>query len=65
MPGRCGICSTTPCMPRKCPKVSEPLLSPKQAAEQLLVSEKAVLDWLRLRKEGRERWELARQPDRR
>jgi hypothetical protein len=45
--------------------VSEPLLSPKQAAERLLVSEKAVLDWLRLRKEGRERWELARQPDRR
>jgi hypothetical protein len=55
MPGRCGIYSTTPCMPRRCPKVSEPLLSPKQAAERLLVSEKAVLDWLRLRKEGRER----------
>jgi hypothetical protein len=30
-----------------------------------IVSEKAVLDWLRLRKEGRERWELARQLDRR
>jgi excisionase family DNA binding protein len=26
----------------------EPLLTPKQAAERLLVSEKAVLDWLRL-----------------
>jgi excisionase family DNA binding protein len=28
----------------------EPLLTPKQAAERLLVSEKAVLDWLRLGK---------------
>jgi excisionase family DNA binding protein len=26
----------------------EPLLTPKQAAARLLVSEKAVLDWLRL-----------------
>jgi hypothetical protein len=45
--------------------VFEPLLTPKQAAERLLVSEKAVLDWLQLGKESRERWELARQPDRR
>ena len=65
MPGRCGIHSTTPCMPGRCPKVFEPLLTPKQAGERLLVSEKAVLDWLQLGKEGRERWELARQPDRR
>ena len=28
----------------------EPLLTPKQAAERLLVIEKAVLDWLRLGK---------------
>jgi excisionase family DNA binding protein len=28
--------------------VFEPLLTPKQAATCLLVSEKAVLDWLRL-----------------
>jgi excisionase family DNA binding protein len=28
----------------------EPLLTPKQAAARLLVSEKAVLDWLRLGK---------------
>jgi hypothetical protein len=45
--------------------VFKPLLTPKQAAKRLLVSEKAVLDWLRLGKEGRERWELVRQPDRR
>jgi hypothetical protein len=30
--------------------VFEPLLTPKQAAERLLVSEKAVMDWLRLGK---------------
>jgi excisionase family DNA binding protein len=31
-------------------KMVEPLLTPKQAAARLLVSEKAVLDWLRLGK---------------
>jgi hypothetical protein len=31
-------------MPRRWPKMFEPLLTPKQAAARLLVSEKAVLD---------------------
>jgi hypothetical protein len=45
--------------------VFKPLLTPRQADERLLVSEKAVLDRLRLGKKGRERWELPRQLDRR
>jgi hypothetical protein len=50
MQGRDGLCSATPCRPRRWPQRFEPFPTPKQAAEQLLVSEKAVLDWLRLGK---------------